>query len=92
MLVVDLLAGSKRVQRSSVARGIEVRGHVNRSEGNMSQVKRRSRLNKSLEGQGQGRPNPANPQKLNPASTQVPSDEPGWPGVNTAHPCQYPSP
>ena len=30
-LVVDLLLDSGAVQRSSVARGIEVRGHVNRS-------------------------------------------------------------
>ena len=63
MTTLNLLAGSKRVQSSSVARGIEVRGHVNRSEGNMSHVNRRSRLDKSPKCQGQGRPNSANPQK-----------------------------
>ena len=63
MTTLNLLAGSKRVQRSSVARSIEVRGHVNRSEENMSHVNRRSRLDKRTEGQGEGRPNIANFQK-----------------------------
>ena len=45
---------------------------------------------KSPVGQGQRRPTPSKPSKLNTASTQIPSDELGWPGVKTAHPLPGP--